>query len=728
MLHLRLEGLSCASCVAHAEETLRGVPGVTNASVSLADHAAFVEGHARLAALQHALNAAGFSARPWSAESGARDAHALSGSASEGAALRDPLHRSLVWLALAAVAAFLGSTEMAGLREGSTLSAFIQGGIALLLLLVAAKPVLIPGAKALLRGRPEMNALVGLGMVTSFLASLWALVAGHKGHLHFESTALMSAFVLFGRALEARVSRAHSRSTSALAAQLPRHAQVIRAGRLVEVNCDALAVRDLACVPAGGAIPADGVVEEGMSSVDVSWLTGESMPLAVSPGSVVRAGSLNLEAEIRVRVSAAGGASHLAQVVELLRTAGRKKLAIERTCDRVARVFTPVVLFLALVAGVSWGVMDGLHEAVSHVVAVLLVACPCALGLATPAAVTAALARAARLGLLVRDPVALERAASARHVVFDLTGTLSAARPELRALSVAAGWSEDQALALAAAVEGAALHPCALAVRKEAEVRGLTLPTVSERVELPGVGVRAQQDGKELFVGRPRVGRSTSTLAGELGAARDHFEAEGASVAELVVDGETVAVMAFGAPMRADAQAVVGALTRRGLEPHLLSGNHERAVAAVARSTAIADARSQLTPESKLAALRVLETSGGALMVGDGINDGPALAGASVGIAVQGAADVASAAGTVVLLRPQLTLVVTLVDLARAARKVIRQNLLLAFAYNLAALPAAMGLLAFELPPAFAALFMSLSCIALMLNASRLLRWVPREG
>jgi P-type E1-E2 ATPase len=331
------------------------------------------------------------------------------------------------------------------------------------------------------------------------------------------------------------------------------------------------------------------------------------------------------------------------------------------------------------------------------------------------------------LGLLVRDPVALERAASARHVVFDLTGTLSAARPALEALAVAPGWTEDQALALAAAVEGAALHPCALAVRNAAEARGLTLPTVSERVELPGVGVRARQDGKELFVGRPRVERSTSTLAGELQTARERFEAKGASVAELMVDGVTVAVMAFAAPLRADAQAVVGRLARRGLVPHLLSGNHERAVAAVAQSTAIADARSQMTPESKLAALRVLETSGGALMVGDGINDGPALAGASVGLAVHGAADVASAAGTVVLLRPELTLVVTLVDLARSARRVIRQNLLLAFAYNLAALPAAMGLLAFELPPAFAALFMSLSCIALMLNASRLLRWVPRE-
>lgn len=737
MMQLRVEGLTCASCVAHAEEALRRVAGVTEASVSLAEGAAFVEGTAGVEALVRALAEAGYSASPSEGE-GADEAKSEStphaGGRGRGAT---ELRQSLVWLGLALVAAVLGSTEMAGLREGSPWSAALQGLIALALLVVAAKPVLIPGARAILRGRPEMNALVGLGMVASFFASVWALLAGHVEHLHFESTALISAFVLFGRALEARVSRAHSESAGALMAQLPRRAQAVRGGRVVELPIEALRARDLVCVPAGAAIPADGVVEEGQSSLDVSWLTGEALPLAVAPGAAVRAGSLNLEAELRVRVSAAGGDSHLAQVVELLRSAGRRKLGIERVCDRVAGVFTPVVLVLTLLAGAVWWWMEGVDAAVGHVVAVLLVACPCALGIATPAAVTAALARAARLGLLVRDPVALERAAAARHVIFDVTGTLSAARPRLAGIAFAAGTTADEALALAAAVEGASLHPCAGAVRAAAAERGLVLPTVSDRRELPGAGVKAHVDGREVFCGRPEAAVSGAGLNASpgrtpldplLASERARFESEGAAVAELCVDGRVVAVFAFSAPLRDDAESVVSALSQRRLEPHLLSGNHPRAVQAIAGRIRVRDARADMTPANKLDALRQLETTGGALMVGDGINDGPALAGASVGIAVHGAAAVASAAGSVVLLRPELGLVVTFVDLSRAARRVIYQNLFLAFAYNLAALPAAMGIFAFELPPTVAALFMSLSCITLMLNASRLLRWKPRFG
>ena len=746
MIQLRVEGLTCASCVAHAEEALRRVPGVSDASVSLAEGAAFIEGPVSVDEVVRALRNAGYPATP------APDLPASGGTAAgsrpgAGHSASPELRRSVLWLALALVAAVLGSTEMAGLREGSLLSGLVQGTIALVLLLATARSVLIPGARAFLRLRPEMNALVGLGMVTSFLASVWALATGHSGHLHFESTALMSAFVLFGRALEARVTRAHTESAGALMAQLPRRAQAVRGGRVVDLPVEAIRARDLVCVPAGAAVPADGTVEEGQSSLDVSWLTGEALPVAVAPGALVRAGSLNLEAELRIRVSAAGGESHLAQVVELLRNAGRRKLHVERTCDRVAGVFTPVVLGLAGCAGAVWWWVDGVDAALSHVVAVLLVACPCALGLATPAAVTAALARAARLGLLVRDPVALERAAAARHVVFDVTGTLSAARPRLAAIATVAGRSEEEALALAAAVEGASLHPCAYAVRTAALERGLVLPVLSDRRELPGVGVSARAAGREIFCGRPGgvaqapvaiaastqdlPGKSISTdspamLASELVAARARFEAEGAAVAELAVDGVVVAVLAFSAALRPDASRVVAAMLERRLEPHLLSGNHQRAVAAIAERIQVKDARADLTPEAKLAELRALETRGVALMVGDGINDGPALAGASVGIAVHGAAAVASAAGSVVLLRPELGLVVTFVDLARSARRVIQQNLLLAFAYNLAALPAAMGLLAFELPPAFAALFMSLSCITLMLNASRLLRWRPR--
>ncbi len=712
MIHLQVDGLTCASCVAAAEAALRTVPGVVDASVSLAEHAAFVEGAADTQALIVALRKAGHEARL--ATGSEVSAH--------GAALRARL-LPWMWLALGLVVALLGMSEMAGLRAGSLESALVQAALTLVLLCAAWRPVLLPGARALLRLRPEMNALVGIGIATAFSVSAVQLVRGHYEHLHFESAALITAFVLLGRALEGHASAASAAAFRALAAQVPARAEVIRRGERVVIAAAELRPRDILCVRAGEALAADGVIESGQTSLNEAWRTGESLPVDRGPGAAVRAGSINLSGELRVRVSAVGGDSHIGRIVEALRTAGRRKTPVERTCDRVAAVFTPVVLLLAAGTLAGWWLAGDATRGVEHMVAVLLVACPCSLGLATPAAVTAALGRAARMGLIVRDPAAFEAAAVARHVVLDKTGTLTTDTPTVARVVAAPGSSAAEVLSLAAALEAGSLHPYGAAVcaAAAASVAGRTNGTASDVVTHPGQGVEGCVAGAQVRFGRGSFARGAAAVDPLLLAAEREMQSAGCGIAWLLRDGCALGVISFQAELRGDAVAAVRALKAAHLQVRVLSGDHAAAVARVAQAAGIEHAHAELCPEEKLEALRAL--SGGVVMVGDGINDGPALAAASVGIAIHGAADVARAAGSVIALRPGLLVVPQFIALARCTRSVIRQNLALAFAYNILALPAAMGLLGFTMPPAAAALSMSGSCLLLLANSLRLARW-----
>lgn len=715
MIHLQVEGLTCASCVASAEAALAAVPGVSSAAVSLAEQAAFVEGNPDSAALIAALRRAGHAARL------ADSIGVPHGDAGVVGGRSRPRPWFWLWIALGFVVAALGMSEMTGLRAGSLWSAWLQCALTVALLSAAMRPVLLPGARALLRLRPEMNALVGIGMATAFTVSLAQLLRGHVEHLHFESAALIIAFVLLGRALESRASAAGAAAFRALSRQLPTEAQVIRGGQRVTVVANELHVRDLLCVRAGESIAADGTIESGRSSVDEAWLTGESLPRDCGPGDAVRAGSVNQLGELRVRVSAIGGESHLGRVIEALRTAGRRKTPIERTCDRVAAVFTPLVLLLALGTLVVWWVLRDASVAMEHMVAVLLVACPCSLGLATPAAVTAALGRAARLGLIVRDPAAFEAAAVARHVVLDKTGTLTTGLPVVERVVATSGSSETEVLALAAALEAGSLHPYGVAVcAAAAALATKPLPSASEVVTHPGNGVEGTIEGRKLRLGRGAWARGVES-ASLLDAAASELAQRGLGLAWLQSDGQVLGLVSFQAALRNDAVETVSRLHASGLQVHLLSGDHAAAVRHVASAVGIRDSQAGLAPEAKLAALRGL--AGGAIMVGDGINDGPALAAASVGVAVHGSADVARAAGAVICLRPGLLVVPQFVELSRATRRVIRQNLVGAFAYNLLALPTAMGVWGFVLSPALAALAMSGSCLFLLGNSLRLARW-----
>jgi Cu+-exporting ATPase len=711
VLDLAIEGMTCASCAGRVERALARVPGVASVSVNLASeqaHLRVLEG-VDPATLAGAVQRAGYR---------------LASATTQGDGGAEARHRrEALELALAFALAVPFLAGMLGMALGRN---WMPPGWAQLVLATPLQFWL--GARfyragwAALRARTgNMDLLVALGTSAAFGLSTVLLLQGQH-HLYYEAAAVVIAFVLLGRFLESRARRATGAAIAALLALRPRTAWRLDAGeREEEVPIEALRLGDRILVRPGGRIPADGTVERGEAGVDESALTGESHAVEKAPGDSLATGTVVLDGLLVLRATALGSETRLARVAALVQAAQASRAPVQKLVDRVSAVFVPTVLGIALLTLVGWLVAGAaLSTAILHAVAVLVIACPCALGLATPAAIMAGTGAAARAGILIRDAEALEQAGQIDLVAFDKTGTLTEGRPALAALHTAAGVARQDALQSAARLQAGSEHPLARAVL--AEAGGTPISAESFRA-LPGRGVEGVVEGRRLLLGSPRLLAESGANPGPLAEAAVAEAAQGRSLAWLIVaePAEVLALFAFADSPRPDAGRAVQALAGRGLRIALLSGDSPEAAGALAREIGIAQVAAGLLPEQKVARVAQWQAEGRRIaMVGDGVNDAAALAAADLGIAMGSGTDAAIAAAAVTLLRPDPSLVPAVLDIAGATRTKIRQNLAWAFGFNALGIPlAAFGLLS----PALAGAAMAFSSVAVLGNALLLARW-----
>jgi Cu+-exporting ATPase len=722
---LPIEGMTCASCVARVERSLTGIPGVTEASVNLATEAASVQtdGSVSLGTLRAAIEKAGYSV--------GEEAPAEEAASSTGAPVARPRSRNDAWPVIAA--AILSAPlvlPMLGLLIGKEW--MIDGWLQLAL----ATPVQFwlgarfyrSGWKALKARAGNMDLLVALGTTAAYGLSVYLLLrhAGHGDmpHLYFEASAVVITLVLLGKWLETRAKRQTTEAIRALNALRPERARVRRNGFDQDVALAQVRIDDLVVIRPGERLPVDGAVVEGASEVDESLITGESLPVAKQLADAVTGGSVNGQGLLVVRTTAVGAESTLARIVRLVESAQAKKAPIQRLVDRVSNVFVPVVIGIALLTFLSWGLVAGNWEtAILNAVAVLVIACPCALGLATPTAIMAGTGVAARHGVLIKDAEALEVAHSVKVVAFDKTGTLTEGRPELVAFEAV---NDDTAALLraSAAIQAGSEHPLARAVLSAAKKTAVSIPRASGVRAVAGRGMSASVDGRELRLGSTRFMRELAVPLGKLDARAAQLQSEGRTVSWLadVTDRPTlIGVLAFGDTPKASAAAAIRQLHAQGIRTALVSGDNRGSAEAVARALKIDTVRAEVLPEDKATIIAQLKSDGERVaMVGDGINDAPALAAADVGIAMSTGTDVAMHAAGITLMRGDPALVSDAIDISRRTYAKIRQNLFWAFAYNVVGIPlAAFGMLS----PVIAGAAMAFSSVSVVGNALLLRRW-----
>ena len=727
---LQIDGMSCASCVGRVEKALRQVPGVLDASVNLATNSARLRrlaGSAADAALQAVVRQAGYSVR-------LRE----DGLPAPAAVNRDPGWKVALAAALSAPLVLPMAGDLLGRHW--MLPALWQWLLATPVLVWLGARFFIAGWKALRAGAGNMDLLVATGTAAAYGLSLalWARKPDGMPHLYFESAAVVITLVLFGKWLEARAKRRTLVALDGLRALRPDTARLRRDGQEVQVALAEVQPGDEVLVRPGERLPTDGVVIEGRSHLDESLLTGEALPVARQPGDRVTGGAINGEGLLLVRTTAVGAASMLSQIVQMVESAQARKAPIQQTVDRVAAVFVPAVFGAALLTLAGWLLAGSAWpEALIHAVSVLVIACPCALGLATPATLMVGTGLAARRGSLVRDVQALELMRSVAVVAFDKTGTLTEGKPQLVEATAAATLAGGRAelLRLAAALQAASEHPLARAVVQAAQAEGLTPPAADTPQAEAGRGIAGRVQGRALKLGSSIWMAELGVVDPALAAQAAASAAQGRSVSWLAdlspgAPPRALGLLAFGDHAKPGAALAVAGLRQAGLRVVLVSGDNRGAADALARAVGITEVRAEVLPADKARVIQALREGLRAgqrvAMVGDGVNDAPALAAADVGLAMThadgGGTDVAMQTAGLTLLRGDPLLVLEALQLSRAITRRIRQNLFWAFAYNLVGIPlAAFGLLS----PVVAGAAMALSSVSVIGNALLLGRFKP---
>ena len=717
-VQLLIEGMTCASCVARVEKALKKVPGVLSAEVNLATESAtvtMVGGVATAEQLAAAVEKAGYAARVRTDE----------------ASSPAPARPGAQWwpIALAAALSAPLALPMFGLLFGRhwMLDGWLQWALATPVQFWLGARFYRAGWKALRAGTGNMDLLVALGTSAAYGLSVFQLLRHGEhamAHLYFEASAVVITLVLLGKWLEARAKHQTSEAIRALNALRPDTARVRRDGREQELPIAQVRSGDTVVVRPGERIPVDGVVLEGSSEVDESLITGESLPVSKHEADHVTGGSVNAEGLLMLRTTAVGAESTLARIVRLVESAQAKKAPIQRLVDRVSAVFVPVVIAIAAVTLLGWGLATGNWEAaILNAVAVLVIACPCALGLATPTAIMAGTGVAARRGILIKDAEALELAHGVKIVAFDKTGTLTEGKPALVAAESADG-DHRALIAASAAIQSGSEHPLARAVMAAAERDGVDAAPASQVKAVPGRGMSAVVNGRELRLGSSRFMGELGIELAPLAARAAALESAGRTVswlAEVGADARLLGLLGFGDTVKPSAADAVRSLHAQGVRSVLVTGDNRGSAAAVAQQLGIDDVRAEVLPEHKAAIVGELKAGGQRVaMVGDGINDAPALAAADVGIAMSTGTDVAMHAAGVTLMRGDPALVADAIDISRRTYAKIRQNLFWAFIYNLVGVPlAAFGLL----NPVIAGTAMALSSVSVVSNALLLRRW-----
>ncbi len=721
-LELAIDGMTCASCVGRVERALLKVPGVRSAAVNLASERAHVEvlGTPDPAALIQAVGAAGYHATASSERRPAADAERR---------LQRERWAVIAGLLLAAPLVLPMFGELFG--QHWMLPAWIQFLLATPVQFVLGARFYVAGWKAVRAGAGNMDLLVAIGTSAGYGLSLyqwWATPAGQMPHLYFEASAVVIALVLLGKYLESRAKRQTSAAIRALEALRPDRATRVIDGREEDVAIAALRLDDLVLVKPGERFPVDGEVVEGESQADEALISGESLPVNKAPGDRITGGAINGEGRLLVRTTALGGETVLARIIRLVEDAQAAKAPIQKLVDKVSQVFVPAVLVIAVFTLIGWLLTGAPAEvALINAVAVLVIACPCALGLATPAAIMAGTGVAARHGILIKDAEALEVAHAVNAVAFDKTGTLTSGKPQIIHLHALEG-DEASLLRLAGALQRGSEHPLARAVLERCEADGVAVPDVQKSQALSGRGIAGTLDGRQLALGNRRMLDEFGLQPGELLDTAQRWEAEGRTLSWLVESApqpRVLGLFAFGDSLKEGAAAAIAALDARHIRSHLITGDNRGSARVVAEALHIDDVHAEVLPADKAATVAELKKGGAVVaMVGDGINDAPALAAADVGIAMGGGTDVAMHAAGITLMRGDPRLVPAALEISRRTYRKIQQNLFWAFIYNLVGIPlAAFGFLS----PVVAGAAMALSSVSVVSNALLLKRWKPEE-
>lgn len=758
---LLVDGMTCAGCAAAVERVLRAQRGVTAARVEFLTGRATVEADASAdpAALASAVSAAGYPTRPLAGPATAsrlEDLDRAGRDALRSLGVRTALAVAacvpLAWISMrshhlwephardaareAAREAGAGAWMSAGdmrLSMEQLQSVHAQFALATPIVLWFAWPILRSAWKATAARTVNMDSLLALAIVVAYAWSAFVALTAFLPRagstpvpaVHFEAAGAIATLALTGRWLETRATMRTRDAVRGLAALQPARARVRRDGFDADVALDDVRPGDLVVVRPGERVPVDGRVDEGASEVDQSLLTGESVPVAKRPGDEAFAGTMNAAGAIVIRATAVGGDSVLQRIVRMVAESQASRAPIARVADRVSAWFTFAVLGIAVVTAGAWLAAGDAGRGFECAVAVLVVACPCALGLATPAAVMVATGAAARRGILVKGGAALEALATVDVALLDKTGTVTAGRPEAVAVHVTGSMEAEAALALAAGAERLSEHPLGAAIVRAAGERGLRVPTALEFSTEPGSGVRAIVERRRVAVGTAGFACGAGGAGARAARAIDDARAGGRTAVVVSVDSTAVAVIELADPVLPDARASIERLRSLGVDVRMSSGDDPRVVRAVAEAAGIPDAHGGERPGAKASRVRAIRAEGRRVaMVGDGVNDAPALAAADVGVAVGQGADIAADAADVVLMRPGISGVADAIVLARRTMRVIRQNLWWAFGYNLVAIPAAAGVLVpvagWQPGAGLAAAAMACSSLAVLANSLRL--------
>ncbi|QEK90994.1 copper-translocating P-type ATPase [Achromobacter insolitus] len=749
-VELSVTGMTCASCVGRVEKALKAVPGVSNATVNLATERASVTatGGVPASALIQAVAKAGYEARPLSAESSDTDAVA-----ERQAAELQSLKRSLTIATIFALPVFIlemGAHIVPAFHHviaetiGTQNSWYLQFVLASIVLFGPGLRFFKKGIPALLRGAPDMNSLVAVGTSAAYAYSVVAtfaagLLPAGTVNVYYEAAAVIVALILLGRYMEARAKGNTSEAIKRLLGLQAKTARVVRNGSTLELAIEEVVAGDLIEVRPGERIPVDGEVVEGNSFIDESMISGEPVPVEKQPGSEVVGGTVNQNGALTFRATKVGNDTVLAQIIRMVEQAQGSKLPIQALVDRITMWFVPAVMAAAVATFIIWlafGPEPALTFALVNAVAVLIIACPCAMGLATPTSIMVGTGRAAQMGVLFRKGEALQSLKDAQVVAVDKTGTLTKGRPELTDLIVAPGFERSAVLGKVATVEAKSEHPIAQAIVDAARAEAIALGAISQFESITGFGVSARVDGDLVEIGADRFMRELGLSVEPFGADAARLGNEGKTPLYAAINGKLAAMIAVADPIKETTAAAIRALHDLGLKVAMITGDNRRTGEAIARQLGIDEVVAEVLPDGKVEAVQRLKQQYGPIAyVGDGINDAPALAEADVGLAIGTGTDIAIEAADVVLMSGDLGGVPNAIALSKATIRNIKQNLFWAFAYNVALIPVAAGLLypvnGSLLSPVFAAGAMALSSVFVLSNALRLRRFTapfPARG
>ncbi|HED2335062.1 TPA: copper-translocating P-type ATPase [Serratia liquefaciens] len=746
---LGIEDMTCASCVGRVEKALRQIPGVIEANVNLATERARVRHSAGIvttAMLEAAVEQAGYKARRLSAATASSDDQDSERRENEARGLR----RSLLIAALLTLPVFvleMGSHLVPAMHHwvlgvlGEQRNAYLQFVLTTLVLFGPGLRFFRKGVPALLRGAPDMNSLVSVGTAAAYGYSVVAtfipqVLPQGTANIYFEAAAVIVTLILLGRTLEARAKGRTSQAIKRLVGLQAKTARVERNGATLEIPLDQVTTGDVVFVRPGEKIPVDGQVVEGASYVDESMITGEPVPVSKGVGAEVVGGTINKTGAFSFRVTKVGANTVLAQIIRLVEEAQGSKLPIQALVDKVTLWFVPAVMAAAALTFLIWlifGPTPALTFALVNAVAVLIIACPCAMGLATPTSIMVGTGRAAELGVLFRKGEALQALRDVSVIALDKTGTLTKGRPELTDLVPAEGFDYDEVLALVAAVETRSEHPIAEAIVAAAKQRDIKIAAIEAFDATPGFGVSAKVSGRTVSVGADRFMTQLGLDVASFLPAAQRLGEQGKSPLYAAIDGRLAAVIAVADPIKETTPEAIKALHALGLKVAMITGDNAATASAIARQLGIDEVAAEVLPDGKVAALKQFRSHGARVaFVGDGINDAPALAEADVGLAIGTGTDVAIEAADVVLMSGDLRGVANAIALSQATIRNIKQNLFWAFAYNAVLIPVAAGMLypinGTLLSPIFAAAAMALSSVFVLGNALRLKRFQAPMG